>query len=588
MDIAIRIKAAILSILAVFIFTLSIAFLGSDKYKSPKLYDMVQLDQGWTVNYATNTYTPDLLSGAKMPVANYQDVITATCTLPDIGVEPAILHFRTILSTVDVYLEDILIYSFGHEYEAQGRMLPKFHHFVSLPEDYANKELKIVITAQENNAFSGFSPITLGNEEDISREVSQDGRLSLAIGVFLVMLGFVLVILSPLFIFTGSHDASIVFSGLISMLLGFYILCFNDLFWLFSDQPAFYTFLEYISLYSLPAGILGFLTLAKQIPQIKVGIVFWFINVGFVIITTFLHLTNLFHICHFVTIFHLIALSEGIYIIIALIVKDYKDYKSSNELATRNRSTTMLILGLILFMTCSVIDIVKFNFLKFLSVGEVNADINFMTVGALFFILCLILNYFYHCIEFISESNIKIELEGLAYSDALTTLSNRSKCELVLAELTGSYTIISIDLDHLKYTNDNYGHSEGDKLISGFAGILKNSFTDASLIGRMGGDEFIIVLPFVDEYRTNRDLNCLSDLMNYRNTVDTPFKYSASYGYAASNDSTFQHVPTAQQVYLLADTRMYKMKSAHHAQSLERLYDDLLKNNDQEGGDSDE
>ncbi len=587
MNVAIRIKAVLLSLLAILFFFLTIAFLGSDNYKSPKLHNMVQLDKGWTVSYASTHYYPEVLSESQLPVANYLDVFTLTSTLPDAGVDPAILHFRSILSCVDVYLEDELIYSFGHDYAAKGKMLPKFHHFVSLPKDYNGKIIKIIITAQENNAFSGLSPVMLGNEEDVSRAVAQDGRLSLAIGVFLVMMGFVLLTLSPLFIFTGNHNSSIAFSGFLSLLLGFYILCFNDLFWLFSDQPAFYTFLEYISLFSIPAGILGFLTAAGQIPHRIVGVTFWIINVGFVAVTTILHLTNLAHICHFVSWLHIFSVIEGVYIIVTLIVKDYKQFKNADELATRSKSTAMLILGLVLFTGCAVIDIVKFNFLKFISIGEVNTDISFMTVGALFFILCLILNYFYHCIEFISESNMKLELEGLAYSDALTTLSNRSKCELILAELAGDYTIVSIDLDHLKYTNDNYGHSEGDKLISGFANILKNSFTDAHLIGRMGGDEFIIILPYIDDTRVERDISCFTDLMDYRNTTNTPIKYSASYGFTASNDSGFQHTPSAHQVYLLADTRMYKMKSAHHAQTLGRLYDDII-GKEQKGGTPDE
>ena len=588
MDTYRKIKTSILSILAIFIFVTTIAFLGADTFKSPKLHDMVQLNDGWTVNYATNTYYPDILSETKMPIANKGDVFIATRTLPDVDIEPAVLHFRSILSTVDIYLNDEQIYSFGHSYEAENKMLPKVHHFVSLPEGYEGKEVRIVITATENDAFSGFSPVTLGNEEDIGRSVAQDGRLALAIGVFLVMIGFVMVILAPMFIFTGNHDISIVFSGLLSMLLGLYILCFNDLFWLFSDQPAFYTFLEYVTLFCMPAAMMGFLTAAKQIPHKIVGILFWIINAGFALTTAFLHIFNIVHINYFVPWLHIIAIIEGIYIIAALIVADYKRYKNANEFAVVSRSTTCLILGLIFFLGCAVVDIIKFNFLKFISVGEVNADISFMTVGAFIFILCLILNYFYHCIEFISETNIKHELEGLAYSDSLTSLANRSKCELTMAELSGKYTILSIDLDHLKYTNDNYGHTEGDRLISGFSDILKNSFTDASLIGRMGGDEFIVILPFIDESRTNRDLKCLEDLMNYHNSLKNSFKYSASYGLATSDECTVSNEATSQQVYLLADTRMYKMKNQHHDKSFDRLYDAIISKTESEGGSDNE
>lgn len=571
-----KIKTSLLSLLAVVFFVFTIAFLGADIFKSPQFHEIVQLDDGWTVRFASNTYHPEILSKTVMSVANMNDTITATRILPDVDIEPAIIHYRTILSTTDVYLNDELIYSFGHDYEANGQMLPKFHHFVSLPEGYGGKEIKIVITAKENSAFSGLSPIILGNEEDIGRSFSQDGRLSLAIGVFLVMIGFVLVILAPMFLFSGNHDISIIFSGLISMLLGLYILSFNDLFWLFSDQPAMYTFVEYISLFSIPAAIIGFLTAARQIPHKLVGIVIWIINVGFVVATSILHVTNVVHINNFVSILHLIALVEGVYIIAALTYQDYKRYTNPDHYIPANRSTTMLILGLILFLGCSVIDIVKFNILKFISIGEVNTDISFMTVGAFIFILCLILNYFYHCIEFISETNTKQKLEGLAYSDSLTSLANRSKCELTMAELTGDYTIISIDLDHLKFTNDNYGHAEGDKLISGFADILKNSFTDATLIGRMGGDEFIVILPYVDESRTGRDIRCFEDLMNYHNSKKSNIKYSASYGIATSQDNTADYDVPSQQIYLLADTRMYQMKNSHHAETIGRIYNDLL------------
>ena len=187
-----------------------------------------------------------------------------------------------------------------------------------------------------------------------------------------------------------------------------------------------------------------------------------------------------------------------------------------------------------------------------------------------------------------NESTIKVKLEGLAYTDALTNISNRSKCELALAELSGEYTIVSIDLDYLKYTNDNYGHSEGDKLLKGFAGILTNSFTDASLLGRMGGDEFIVIVPYIDEARLERDFTCMNDLMNFRNGVDAPLKYSASYGYAYSNDPQLGDNASAQKVYLLADARMYKMKNTHHKQSLGRLYDDLISHGISKGGSENE
>ncbi|SFC20022.1 GGDEF domain-containing protein [Butyrivibrio sp. YAB3001] len=588
MNIKHKLRTLFLSLGSIFFIGIIIAFLGSDLYKSPLHYNLVQLDDGWTITHVGYTYTPASLPETNIGIANKGDVITLSRTLDDYDLDPATIHFRSILSTVDIYLDDSLIYTFGHDYVEKGSMLPKFQHFVNLPLDYPGKEIRIVITATENNAFSGLSPVIVGNKEDISRSKAQNGRLSIVIGVFLDMFGFMLLVLSPFLLFASAHDSSIVYSGLISILMGTYILCFNDLFFLFSDIPSFYTFLEYFCLYMIPGGILLFLAAAKQVLGKKVTIAIGVINFIFAFATAILHVTNVVHICHFVTALHIISITEGIYVVVSLIVSTLHRRKHPDDFYTKSMSTNVLLVGLLLLLVFSIIDIVKFNVLKFFEAGEVNTNINFMTIGAFLFIICLVLNYFFHCIEYISATNTKHQLEGLAYNDSLTGLYNRSKCELTLAELTGNYTIISIDLDYLKYTNDNYGHSEGDKLIHGFGMILKNSFTDASLIGRMGGDEFIVILPYIDNGRTEKDLVTMSDLMTYRNTLESRIKYSASYGYASSDDELLKDISSAQNVYLLADSRMYKMKKKHHDHTLGKLYNDLMNGSSQEGGNTNE
>lgn len=579
-----RISIVLLPLLALVLLASAIRFLGADMYKSPQYSHLVQLENGWTISHANDTFKPEILSKSDIGMANKGDTIAITKTLEDYDVAPATIHFRSILSTIDVYLNGQLIYTFGHDYYDAGKMLPKVEHFVNLPDDYPGKELTILITATERNAFSGLSPITLGVMEDITRSMVQNGRLSLSIAVFLVMFGFMILVLSPILLQKGNHDLSIAFSGVISVLLGLYILCFNDLFWTFSDSPAFYTFLEYLSLFLLPASILLFLTFAGQIRGKKIPLILGIVNYGFALTTAILHLTNLVHICNFVSTLHLIALVEGFYIIVSLLAAVYEQRVHPDEFNTRNMSTNMLFLGLVLFLGCAVTDIIKFNIQKYVSTGEVNTNINFLTVGGLLFIVCLVLNYFFHCIEYINASNMKQKLEGLAYTDVLTGISNRSKCELTLAELSGEYTIISVDLDYLKYTNDTYGHLTGDKLLSGFADILKGCFYDASLLGRMGGDEFIIILPFINEAKLEKELASFVNTMEQRSKTDSPVKYSASYGHASSNDDMLGNNPTAQNVYLLADARMYKMKKTHHKQTLGRLYDDLLGKKNGKGG----
>ncbi|MBO4457786.1 MAG: GGDEF domain-containing protein [Butyrivibrio sp.] len=571
----VRMQAATFAILAFIVMAAVISFLGSSKINTPPQNTLVQLDSGWTISRGNETFEVDSLHDANIGIVNYKDRIVLKNTLPDSDIYPAVIHTRTILSTIDVYIGGKFTYTYGHTLADKNKMIPKMHNFIPLPEDYAGKEIRIEITAYENEAFSGLSDITFGTFSDVSTYILQSKRLSLIIGAFLCLFGFILAILSPIIIFSDYHDYSIIFSALISLVMGIYILCFNDLFWFFTDHASTSNFLEYISLYSVPVLSLCFVVLSKQIEQVKLGRFFLFVGIGFLVISTVLHLLNIVHICRFILFLHILAIVEGIFIIGAIVYSIILKNRNRSELDSRIYSTNLLLVGLLILLLSSIVDIIKFNISKYFRTGEVHATISFMTIGSFFFMLCLLLNYFYHCIEYISEATVKKELEGLAYTDPLTGISNRAKCELTLVNLKGNYTILSIDLDYLKYTNDNFGHAAGDTLLNGFSRMLKDSFRDSSLIGRMGGDEFIVILPYIDADRRDHHIASLVDHMNKRNRKESQIRFSASWGFADSNDESLKH-PTAQHVYLLADKRMYSMKKQHHNETMGRLYEDLM------------
>ncbi len=97
------------------------------------------------------------------------------------------------------------------------------------------------------------------------------------------------------------------------------------------------------------------------------------------------------------------------------------------------------------------------------------------------------------------------EVQSLALMDPLTGLQNwRSLFELGKIEFSRSYRMkrpfacMMLDLDHFKKVNDNYGHLVGDQVLQEFAGRCKCSVRDVDLIGRYGGEEFLVFLPETD------------------------------------------------------------------------------------------
>ena len=88
--------------------------------------------------------------------------------------------------------------------------------------------------------------------------------------------------------------------------------------------------------------------------------------------------------------------------------------------------------------------------------------------------------------------------ERMAYCDEVTGLYNRryydaKKAELAKGPFFNKLTVAEVDINRLKFVNDNQGHESGDLLIKGCAEALSKAFADADAICRTGGDEFMIL-----------------------------------------------------------------------------------------------
>ncbi|MBU4529821.1 MAG: diguanylate cyclase [Hoeflea sp.] len=101
------------------------------------------------------------------------------------------------------------------------------------------------------------------------------------------------------------------------------------------------------------------------------------------------------------------------------------------------------------------------------------------------------------------EENLRLQeqLEQQAFHDHLTGLFNRRHASTVIPPVIANASedapvaLIIVDLDYFKQVNDLYGHDVGDKVLSTFALILRDSLRDTEMAFRHGGEEFLVVLP---------------------------------------------------------------------------------------------
>ncbi len=91
-------------------------------------------------------------------------------------------------------------------------------------------------------------------------------------------------------------------------------------------------------------------------------------------------------------------------------------------------------------------------------------------------------------------------------TDTLTKLPNRrgideslSKMEAAFKRYSDNYSVVLFDLDHFKSVNDTYGHDAGDMILASFAKQLRRYSRELDIVGRWGGEEFMVILPKTDK-----------------------------------------------------------------------------------------
>lgn len=192
---------------------------------------------------------------------------------------------------------------------------------------------------------------------------------------------------------------------------------------------------------------------------------------------------------------------------------------------------------------------------------------NSFWVGSMFLFMCIIALTCFILFDLMlkqwqaREHSFKI----LSQIDPLTETFNRRSINQHLLEIEQDirqhhqqYGIILLDLDFFKHINDTYGHLKGDEVLIHVAETLKNNIRYCDIVGRYGGEEFIIIVENTNPTITYQIAErCRQALMNLSIASEEGHKIdiTASFGVAFLNT---QH--SVQQALHLADVAMYEAK----------------------------
>lgn len=161
---------------------------------------------------------------------------------------------------------------------------------------------------------------------------------------------------------------------------------------------------------------------------------------------------------------------------------------------------------------------------------------------------------------------LKMELEQRAKTDSLTHLLNKGATEELIKfninttkkeNLNGA--LIMLDIDNFKFINDTYGHTVGDNVLCEISRMLKEHFRTSDIIGRVGGDEFMVFMKDVTDTKQveNRIINFKNDINNtFFGMLSTKVTTSMGISICAKDGNTFE------RLYKTADKALYISKQS--------------------------
>jgi diguanylate cyclase (GGDEF)-like protein len=152
--------------------------------------------------------------------------------------------------------------------------------------------------------------------------------------------------------------------------------------------------------------------------------------------------------------------------------------------------------------------------------------------------------------------------------DPLTQSLSRRALERALAEQFGHYerfgwamTVLFVDIDEFKSVNDQFGHQGGDHVLNASVAMIRSSLRDGDIVGRFGGDEFLVILPGVGSAEGAIVANRIVERFRrspIANTTGPPRVQTVSIGIASSE--SLEPRATVQDLLACADAALYEVK----------------------------
>ncbi len=517
----------------------------------------VTLNDGWDITINGHTYQDVSLDTFHFDIVNKGDTITMMRTLPDhfdcVG-NALLLPIRQ--TAVKVYVDADQIYQYGWDRLNQHKTIGSGYLTVELPDNYAEKTLKLNFSVGEDRAFTRFDPIQIYEWKNIYRVILTENRIPLFLGCFLTVFGLVTCIITVFALLISGRFLRILCVSLFSICIGLWTLCYYNVLLIFSMPLYMISLLEYLSLFLAPIPLVIYMR--EDVSALNRPLM---TRLYRLLLTAQIAATAIAIGLHTVDLVHCAATlkyMQGLIVcnLVFFVIVEIMNLRISHQLVHK-----LFLVGMLLLSACVFCDLLSYHLDRYYGMTLLPVK-GIAPLGMVLFIFILLVSFYINLTEKMMQETERNSLIKSTYTDELTKIHNRRYCmeymDRIMEMENPDYTVICFDLNNLKITNDTYGHAKGDLLIKSAAEVIDKAFSPHGIVARMGGDEFIAIARTGEPDKISAMMEEFQSCIKEKNQAIPDLHLSIAYGYASCSPKEYN----IEKIYQLADNRMYAHKQA--------------------------
>lgn len=496
------------------------------------------------------------------PERNGQKSVWFKTVLPEGEWRDPVLHITSINLVGQIYLDGTLIYQHG-DMEAP-RFIGWPWHLVPLPENSAGKTLALRIHS-DYTSIGLWGDVEITDRIDALKGMLHASVQDLAVSAFSLLLAT----LAAIFAMIGPERRGFFAIALFAFSSGLMLLAETPVRQLLADAPLTWDILRAASYFTLPIAI-GLL-LSHWLDGVPKRWMrrLWQLHLAYLVASVGLVALGVVNLALTFPIFDvLLLLTLPLMLLLALL-----------RVRRLNLEQGLFVTSFLLFAPLLLLDMLVAHEL----IPRRDVPLSYGALGFSLAIVGISLWHYRHTQRQLAAANQTLEaqvtartaeldtlveqLKGLSLQDALTGLNNRRHFdtllhqEMALAQRKGSLlSLLMIDIDHFKKVNDNFGHDAGDAVLIEVAALLKKHFRGTDVVCRLGGEEFVALLPGTGtaEAQTRAEKLLKAQRNQALSHLHQPLgRITLSCGIATYP----AHTMDPKRLLRLADTALYKAKN---------------------------